>query len=337
MPAGWRWRHGAYRYRVPCGQEDSWDGRGEVTLGKTLGEAQQAWAAQAARLRTPGNTVAELLDQYALRVVPAKAPKTQAANAVALKRLRAVLGDVAIDDVLPPLVYRYFEERPAKVAARRELEVLRHAFTKAVEWGWVERHPFKGEVRLPRHAPRTRYVEDWEIAECLALASSRRGDATTVVQAYIRLKLATGLRQGDLLRLRMGHLCEDGIHVQPHKTLHSTGRRAVYLWTLERHAAVDACLAARPCAVSQWLFCTRGGRPYVDEASGFAEAWKSLWRRFMARALAESKITVPFTEHDLRAKAGSDAESLERACQLLGHADTAITERVYRRKPERIA
>jgi integrase len=39
-------------------------------------------------------------------------------------------------------------------------------------------------------------------------------------------------------------------------------------------------------------------------------------------------------EHDLRGKVGSDAESLERARQLLGHADTKITERVYRRKPE---
>jgi integrase len=52
--------------------------------------------------------------------------------------------------------------------------------------------------------------------------------------------------------------------------------------------------------------------------------------------LAETKITQRFTEHDLRGKVGSDAESLERARQLLGHADSKITERVYRRKPELI-
>jgi integrase len=40
------------------------------------------------------------------------------------------------------------------------------------------------------------------------------------------------------------------------------------------------------------------------------------------------------TEHDLRAKVGSDSESLERARQLLGHADAKFTERVYRRKPD---
>lgn len=38
-----------------------------------------------------------------------------------------------------------------------------------------------------------------------------------------------------------------------------------------------------------------------------------------------------------RASALDQAESLERARQLLGHADAGITARVYRRRPERIA
>lgn len=334
LPARWRFHHGAYVYRVPPAQREAWGGKTQVLLGRSLAEAQRAWAERSAPLPAHGDTVADLLDAYALRVVPTRAPTTQAGYRVAMRRLRAVLGRVALDDVAPPLVYRYFEERPAKTAARRELEVLRHALTMAVQWGWIPRHPFKGEVRLPHAAPRTRYVEDWEVSECLALPTARRGDATAVVQAYIRLKLATGLRRGDLLRLRMEQLREDGLHVQPHKTLHSTGRRAVYLWTPERRAAVEACLAVRPRPDVQWLFCTRAGRPYIDSTSGAAEAWKSLWRRFLARVLAETRVVEPFTEHDLRAKVASDADSLEHARQLLGHADTAITERVYRRRPE---
>ena len=54
----------------------------------------------------------------------------------------------------------------------------------------------------------------------------------------------------------------------------------------------------------------------------------------MARLLKETKITERFTEHDLRGKAGSDAESLEGARQLLGPADSKITQSAYRRKPE---
>jgi integrase len=56
--------------------------------------------------------------------------------------------------------------------------------------------------------------------------------------------------------------------------------------------------------------------------------------RFMKRLLKETKIKERFTEHDLRAKCASDAETLARAQQLFGHADSKITERVYRRKPK---
>ncbi|MBS1186661.1 MAG: integrase [Burkholderiaceae bacterium] len=59
-----------------------------------------------------------------------------------------------------------------------------------------------------------------------------------------------------------------------------------------------------------------------------------MWRGFMARVLAETKVEERFTEHDLRAKCASDAATLEHARQLLSHADGRITERVYRRKPE---
>ena len=52
--------------------------------------------------------------------------------------------------------------------------------------------------------------------------------------------------------------------------------------------------------------------------------------------MAETKITQRFQERDLRAKVASDSDSLIEASERLGHADTAITQRVYRRKPVRI-
>jgi len=48
------------------------------------------------------------------------------------------------------------------------------------------------------------------------------------------------------------------------------------------------------------------------------------------------KITVRFTEHDLRAKCASDASSLEHARALLSHADPRTTDAIYRRKPEHV-
>jgi len=61
-----------------------------------------------------------------------------------------------------------------------------------------------------------------------------------------------------------------------------------------------------------------------------------MWQRFMDRVLAETKVTQRFTEHDVRAKRASDAETLEHARALLSHADARTTNTIYRRKPERV-
>ncbi|CAK0746265.1 hypothetical protein CCP3SC15_1420005 [Gammaproteobacteria bacterium] len=66
---------------------------------------------------------------------------------------------------------------------------------------------------------------------------------------------------------------------------------------------------------SSFLFCNRRGECYVNE-DGYANGWDSIWQRFMDRLLSETNLKVKFTEHDLRAKCASDAESLEHARSL---------------------
>jgi hypothetical protein len=58
-----------------------------------------------------------------------------------------------------------------------------------------------------------------------------------------------------------------------------------------------------------------------------------MWQRFMTRVVKETGIPK-FAERDLRAKVGSDAETLERARRILGHADVRTTKQFYRRKAE---
>lgn len=345
LPARWKFQHGAYYYRVPAGLEPMWDGKQFFRLGKSLPEAYKVWAVRLGS--TDGaRDIGQLLDRYALEVVPAKAPRTRESNQLAIKKLRAVFGALPLTAIKPQMVYQYVDRRAVKtkskdgrvtggrVTAHREVEVLSHAFTKAVEWGYIDRHPFKKEVRLEGEKPRTRYVEDWELLEALALPATRKKGSVEMIRAYMRIKLLTGLRRGDLLRLIMADLQDDGIHVTPRKTAASTGKRLIIEWSLDLRAAVDAAKAARP-VLSPYLFCNRRGECYVNN-DGFANGWDSMWKRFMDRVLAETKLEEKFTEHDLRAKCASDAESLEHARALLAHADGRTTERVYRRKPERV-
>ena len=325
LPARWRFKHGAYYYRVPPGQEAQWDGRKEFRLGADLAKAYHHWAD---RIRTAGEarTIGELLDRYALQVLPRKAPTTQREQKAGIGRLRAVFGDMPIDSLRPVHVYQYLDRR-GKVASTgvlREVEVLSHAYTKAVEWGLVEDHPIRGKVRRTHPKPRTRYIEDWELLAALKVASP-------MLQAYLRIKLLTGLRRGDLLRLQLRNIRDDGIHV----TTRKTGRPIIYEWSDELRRAVDLARGARRKVYGLFLFATRDGQPYI-RPDGSANGWDSLWQRFIRRVLDKTEVQERFTEHDLRAKCASDAESLERACELLAHADTGTTRRFYRRRPERI-
>jgi len=348
LPARWQFRHGAWYYRVPPGREDLWDGKTQFLLGRTLPEAYRAYAERLGSANTV-RTIGELLDRYLLEVVPVKAPSTQETNRLAIRCLRGVFGERPLSPFPPVLVYQYVDKRSKKhrdaetgkvtggrVAAHREIEVLSHAYTKAVQWGYIDRHPFKGEVRLEGERARNRYVEDWEIVECLSLPSKRKKGSVRAIQAYLRLKLLTGMARGDLLRLRPAEFTDDGIPVQRHKTAGTSGKRTVYAWTAELRAAVSMALEARPVHISPWLFCTRRGECYIKGPKETANGFDSMWGRFVERVLKETKVKERFHEHDMRAKVASDAKSLEHARALLAHSDSRMTERAYRRKPERV-
>jgi integrase len=340
LPARWRYKHGAYFYRVPPGLESQWDGQTEYRLGTTLAESATEWAKRMRSAERPAVYIKQLLERYAIEVIPTKAAATQRGDNLALVNLRKVFGDMRLEDLEPQHIYKYVDTRMNKQGQKslatgvHETRVFKHAFTKAVEWGLMPRHPFKGEVRLKGAKPRSRYVEDWEIIEALSLVPKRKSGSVLMLQAYIRVKMLIGIRRGDMLRLRMSDIIDAGITVRPHKTANSTGLVRTFEWTPALRTAVDMALASRPIDIAPWLFCTKRGEGYFNEDTGQASGWDSMWQRFMARVLLETKITERFTEHDLRGKVGSDAESLERARQLLGHADSKITERVYRRKPE---
>lgn len=326
LPARWRHKHGAYYYRVPPGSESQWDGKQEFRLGVTLAEAYRAWAL---RLDPPEGIrlLGDLFDRYAAEVVPAKAPKTQVSNRLSLRRLRCVFASVPVVALKPRHAYRYRDEVTRKhgaASANRDLEVLSHSLSKAVEWGLADHNPLKGQVRKNVVKRRERYVEDWELSEALQVASP-------LLAAYIRLKLLTGLRRSDLLRLDESSIRTEGILVQTSKT----GVSLLITWTDELRDAVERARAARPRRDSPWLFPTSRGKCFA-KVDGTAPGFDSLWRRFMTRVMGETRIITRFQERDLRKKTASDMD-LSAASELLGHTTGATTARHYRLLPNAVS
>ena len=337
LPARWRLYHGAYFYSVPPGLEHRWDGKKQFKLGRTLAEAHRNWAARVEVCHTELRTIAQLCDRYGLKVVPSKAPANRRGQVAAIARLRAVFGRMQIVDFGPTHAYQYRDRRrqQAPTAANRELEILSHMFTKAIEWGARADHPMiGGKFRKIKPPPRDRVVTDAEVLAALSIKPRRRRGSVRACQAYIRLKLMTGLRRTDLLSLRVQDLTEEGIAVHPSKTRHSSGKRSCREWSDRLRQVVAECLAARPVDISPWVFCTDVGESYARE-DGSANAWESMWGRFMDRVVRETGIER-FQERDLRAKAATDADSLAHAQALLDHASAATTKRIYRRLPERV-
>ena len=196
-----------------------------------------------------------------------------------------------------------------RVSRNRDMAALASAWAYAAAAGLVSENPII-RVRRNRETPRKRYVSDEELGQFLAHCCGRR------LRAYVSLKLATGLRQGQLLALTWADWDGDALTVAPAKG----GRETVYTGA-ELGAAIEAVRRA-------WA-----GRDFLFGVSG--DALRMRWRRAMRRFVAAGGSR--FREHDLRAKVATDAGGLERAPALLGHQTPAITERVYRRGPKRVA
>lgn len=341
LPERWRFKNGAYRYRVPPGLEAAWDGKTEFRLGRTEAEAYAEWAKRV-QLTDLGSvsTIGQGLQRYLVEVVPAKAARTQIGNRDSITRLIAVFGDMIILDFKPTHAYAYRDRMSKRslVMANHDLEVLSHAFTKFIEWGLREDHPMVGgRFRKIKPPPRTRLVTPEEVQCLMGLTPHRRrDDGVRVVQAYIELKRLTSKRQTELLRLRVADAREDGLYITLSKTVKKTGvPTQIINWTPELQRVWKAVLRARPVDISQYAFCTKRGKSYLRE-DGTCPAFKSLWQRVMARAVREGGLKERFMERDLRAETLTRLKTVQEAQALAGHADARTTRSIYRRKPERV-
>lgn len=348
-PKYWRLRQRGQSFyitfRVPDAARALWGNKKEVLLGKgkTRFEAEKAayelWARKIQSNVTP-YTMGNLFDKYLADVVPGKAKKTQDSNINSIKRLRATCADIPVTAYETYMAFQYKEACGKGISekiANLDLEVLSHCFSKAFEWGVpIKEHPMKGKVTKFSRLPRTRYVEDWELAEFLKFANP-------MLQVYIPLKIATGKDQSIILDIKLADIKEDGLHFPKRKKIKASANAKASVMPFFDKDGNSTGLKELIDDVMSWrakhlkigslhLFATSHGKPYFD--GGNNSAFKSMWQRAMRKALSETELKEKFTEHDLCSKTASDAETLEEAARLRGHTNTKTTQQVYRVKPE---
>lgn len=309
--------HGAYYY-APKGGRRVW-------LGRDRNTAMVEWAKLVDRPQAY-RTMNALFDRYLLEVTPGKAARTQDDDRRAMRYLRAFFGEMSPTLVDAASGYAYLEERgnAASVRANREFAVVRHAMTHAVRWGVVPTNLLLG-VRLLPERPRTREVQPKEVLTWYRFAGPMLG-------AYTALKLLTGLRKGDMLRLRTPWWGDfegtEGLYAEIGKT----GKRQLFVSTPALAHAVTRAIE-RCSHGTEYIFATRGREPYIDD-KGETSGFDSIWQRRMVvfAALGQER----FTEHDLRSKAGDDAEEGGAAGhKLLGNSEAQF-RRAYQRRVQKV-
>jgi integrase len=309
--------HGAYYYHPKDGKR-TW-------LGRTLTEAMTEWA-KVAQSPASCNTMSGLFDRYLLEVTPTKAPLTQRDDARAMIPLRAGMGHLRPHEVDAGTAYDYLNHRSqqgAPVRANREVAVLRHVMTQAVKWKVVKANPLY-RLEMNKEKPRTREILPGEVLAWYRVAGDLCGP-------YTALKLLTGLRKGDMLRLRKSQWGEYKGRLGLLTESSKTKKRLFFLATPALTRAVKRAIE-RCSNGSDFIFATRKGKSYAHPEKSTTSGFDSIWQRRMVAFAAAGHER--FTEHDLRSKAGDDKEEVSgQGHKLLGNTETEF-RRAYQRRTQ---
>lgn len=312
-PLRWTTKAGSIYYRTTANDRHRFDDRAWFRLGRTEEEAFETWWTRKPEEAAP-TSIAAVIHRYKQHRLPQLAASTQTQYTAALELLNAVFGQMSPSSLMPVHVYDYRAHRP-RVMGNREVAVLSAVMTYAVELGCVPRNLVREVKRSPEPA-RKRYVEDAELDEFLKHCSP-------FLQVYVALKLLTGIRQGQMLAIRLSDWDGERLKVPATK-----GGKDAYFSGEGLADAIDACKQIRKghALRSVYLFATRYGQQYTGD--GFRSIWSRAMRKFVGKG------GVGFTEHDLRAKVASDDPA--NAQTRLQHRSSAMVKTVYDRKPAEI-
>jgi hypothetical protein len=265
-------------------------------------------------------TLGEVIDKYLIEVVPSLAPRTQEDYRAYCAMLKKGLGHMLPDEVTINDLYDYHNARRAPTRANREITVLGAVYRHAIKWRAARGSiPSSGFI-FADEKPRDRIVS----------ASERRrftaGYVPRWLRGYIALKLLTGRRQGELLKLTRFSEKQSGIAFRILKKRQE--RELIIQWTPRLRKVWKWLLALPRPKDKPDIFIGERGKPVN------ARSLKSVWHRAMGRWKRDG--CIPFWEHDLRAFTAGAAGSDERARELLDHGSLATTRKSYRRTTAKV-
>ena len=250
----------------------------------------------------------EYIEMYAKGTVKKRSWRR---DEISLSRLKAFLGRRRLSQISLLLIEKYRLERNAQVSpstVNKELACLKTLLRVAVDWNKLAPFPLKKIVLEKVDNTRARILDPNEEARLLEALAPHLGP-------MVILALNTGLRCGEILKLRREHVnFQSRIITITAENSKSKKERKVPM----NDVALDLIRKLAPAA--GFIFRKRSGEPYTDVATAFTAACR--------RALVND-----FRFHDLRhsfstrfIEAGGNIALLSK---ILGHSNISITYNRY--------
>lgn len=215
--------------------------------------------------------------------------------------LKAFAGwDVSL--IEPSDIYTYLQHR-GKESIRRanyELTWLNHVLRQAVSEGYIHSNPCRDIQPLRAPKKKKKYVSDFTYKCMYAKASEP-------VRVAMEISYCTGIRQGDVLKLRWEDI-SNTIYVEEGKT----GREYNKMISPRLQAALEAAKKLPGQPFGGWVVRNRDGGQYTSK--GFQANWK--------RAKAKLPDHRKFVFHEIRHKAITDAKGDKLAFSM--HSDAKM-------------
>jgi integrase/recombinase XerD len=248
-----------------------------------------------------------------------------------LADLRKWLGaDLALPEISQLTLKAYLadmvgQRKLAVSTIRRRFACLRAFFRRSVEVGEVA-DPFANwRLQLPRRKRLPRTLTRSEVTSLLApeqldRPSQRRCEALLFLPLAIRLMVSTGMRVGELCKIRLEDVAPEGSSVR----IHGKGSRdrVAYISDNALRHDLQAAVQGRQRAAqhSAPLFLNRHGRPLKPQSI------RAKLRRYATNVGLARRITPHMLRHTaatLLIETGVDIRFVQR---LLGHSSIATTE-----------
>lgn len=302
-------------------------GKTWVPLGGTqedLVPMLQAYAALQERLGQSGG-MNKLFNKFEREILldPSNpldySPRTIQDKLKHLTFLRDAFGAGSPTEIRPMHCAEYLDLRgkSSKSQANQEFNTLSIVFKMAVRWGVVDVNPCRG---LSRHKIKDRdRMPSHEELEALKTVCD------PFLKLYIDLKYKTGLRQKDLLELKIRdcNFNSEGIQVKTSKT----GKKGFIPWDDELKDVIRGLLRLNKIQ-GETVICGPRGKPLSQNT------FTARWGKAMTKAVNKGLLESRFWEHDIRARHATDAEDdhdLDASDQLL-HNDKRTKQKYLRAK-----